>query len=68
MNKEDLRLKGFEGILRSLNPQSVLNRGYAIVRDKKTSKIIPDVKQTSQSQKVEIKFRDGLTDAEIKRN
>ncbi|MDD3045112.1 MAG: exodeoxyribonuclease VII large subunit [Candidatus Delongbacteria bacterium] len=68
MNKENMRLEGFEGILRSLNPESVLNRGYAIVRDKKTSKIIPDVRITSHGQQVEIKFRDGSADAEIKMN
>jgi exodeoxyribonuclease VII large subunit len=59
LQNEKSRLENFSSMLKSLNPDSVLNRGYAVVRDMKSSKIIPDAKKIISGQELEISFRDG---------
>jgi len=62
ISNDKLKLDHFEMIFRSLNPESVLNRGYAIVKDKKTTKILPEAKRIGKGQELEIKFKDGSVD------
>ncbi len=63
LSKETVRIEHFDSVLRSLNPESVLNRGYAIVKDKNTSKILPEAGLIGSGRKLEIKFRDGSVEA-----
>ncbi|MFO7809827.1 MAG: exodeoxyribonuclease VII large subunit [Candidatus Delongbacteria bacterium] len=59
IENEKVRIGNFENMFRSLNPRSVLNRGYAIVRDKKTGSIIPDAVKIKKEQDLELELRDG---------
>lgn len=45
--------------LKALHPDSVLKRGYTVVTERETGKIIPRLNQTSEEQ-VTIQFYDGL--------
>jgi exodeoxyribonuclease VII large subunit len=63
MLNENIRLDHFDAVFKSLNPESVLNRGYAIVKDRKTSKVVTDAGRVRRGQELEIRFRDGNVDA-----
>ena len=59
---EKQKLSKYDEILRSLDPDSVLNRGFAIVRDKKTESIISSSKKVKKYAELEIQFKDGTAD------
>ncbi|MBN2857199.1 MAG: exodeoxyribonuclease VII large subunit [Candidatus Delongbacteria bacterium] len=59
LDNEKVRIDNFDSMFKSLNPASVLNRGYAIVRDRKSSAIIPDAKKVGKDQALKIELRDG---------
>jgi len=63
IENEKVRVSNFDSMLKSLNPEAVLKRGYAIVKDKFTSEIITSSKKTIQNQELEIKFKDGIISA-----
>jgi exodeoxyribonuclease VII large subunit len=63
LEAEKIRIGYYENVFRSLNPESVMNRGYAIVRDKITSKIITSSKSVGNGRKIEIIFSDGSVDS-----
>ena len=67
LNKENIRLEGFEGILRSLDPRSVMNRGYAVVRERSGGAIIASAGKTRPAQDISIEFRDGAVPAKIEK-
>ena len=56
---EKIKISNYENIFRSLNPDSILNRGYTIVKDKISSKIITSSLKIKKGQNLEIKFKDG---------
>jgi exodeoxyribonuclease VII large subunit len=66
IENEKTRLENFDSMLRTLDPGSVLNRGYAIVRAKSDQSIITDAKGLSKGDELEIKFRDGTAEAEVR--
>jgi exodeoxyribonuclease VII large subunit len=59
LDNEKVRIDNFDSMMKSLNPRSVLNRGYAIVRDGKSSDIIADAQKVKKDQSLEIEMRDG---------
>ena len=59
---ENQKLSKYDEILRSLDPDSVLNRGFAIVKDKKTEKIISSAKKVKKNTELEVQFKDGKVD------
>jgi exodeoxyribonuclease VII large subunit len=59
LDNEKRKIDNFDSMMRTLNPESVLGRGYAIVRNARTSKIIPDAKKVDDGMELEINFRDG---------
>ena len=63
---EKQKLSKFDEILRSLDPDSVLNRGFAIVKDKKTEKIISSAKKVKKDTELEVQFKDGKVDVKGK--
>jgi exodeoxyribonuclease VII large subunit len=54
-----LRLAGIMHRLNSVNPSSVLNRGYAIVTDQESGHIITSVQQVVKGDKMNIRVKDG---------
>jgi exodeoxyribonuclease VII large subunit len=54
-----LRLAGIMHRLNSVNPSSVLNRGYAIVTDQESGHIITSVQQVVKGDKINIRVKDG---------
>ncbi|MGX5202485.1 exodeoxyribonuclease VII large subunit [Aliikangiella sp. IMCC44632] len=56
------------GKLDTLSPLSTLQRGYAIVKDKQTSKVINRIEQTKVNQTLEVMLSNGSIDCEVKRN
>jgi exodeoxyribonuclease VII large subunit len=63
IENEKIRISNYENIFRSLNPDSILNRGYTIVKDKFSSKIITSSLKIRKGQNLEIKFKDGTASA-----
>ncbi|MBN2790179.1 MAG: exodeoxyribonuclease VII large subunit [Candidatus Delongbacteria bacterium] len=61
-DSEKQKLSKYDDILRSLDPESVLNRGFAIVRDKKTEKIVSSAKKVKKETELEVQFKDGKVD------
>ncbi len=54
-----LRLAGIMHQLNSVNPSSVLNRGYAIVTNQDSGQIITSVRQVVKGDKINIRVKDG---------
>lgn len=65
LEKQDLSLQKAGENLNALNPFRVLERGFAIVQDGKTSEIIPKAQKLTPLQDVKIVFCDGSAKAEI---
>ncbi|MFP4345241.1 MAG: exodeoxyribonuclease VII large subunit [Anaerolineales bacterium] len=53
------RLETLAARLESLNPEAVLQRGYAIVRRRSTQEVIASVEQTRPGQPLEVQLQDG---------
>ena len=58
------RIEGAKNRLQDLNPLSVLDRGYTLIRDAR-GKIVASVEDTSPRSKVKIRFKDGVANATI---
>ena len=58
LDKKRARLQQAQGILNSLNPKLVMNRGYAAITDSKNH-FVDSVKQVSKNQTVMIHLSDG---------
>jgi exodeoxyribonuclease VII large subunit len=54
-----LRLAGIMHRLNSVNPSSVLNRGYAIVTNQESGHIVTSVRQVVKGDKINIRVKDG---------
>jgi len=65
LERKILHLENFRQSLRGLNPQAVLQRGYAIVTHHKDGSIISDVEQVQPDEFVHIKINRGAMDAQI---
>ena len=63
LRKAQLHLANLTSRLEALSPKAVLKRGYAIVTDAHTGKLISQSSQTQPNQTVEIQFIDGKVPA-----
>ncbi len=61
--KDDLNYE--ERLLESFNPLKILNRGYAIVKDKKTNKILKSVKDVKKDQLLNLTMKDGSIESSV---
>ena len=59
------KLKGLEAQLQAYHPHGPLKRGYAIVRDKKTGKILRSSKDVSRGDRLAIQLQAGTLDSEV---
>ncbi len=62
IGNEKNRLDNFVNMLRTLDPGSVINRGYAVIRDKNSKRIITASKTIKAGQKLEVGMKDGSVD------
>ncbi len=65
LSEAEAKLSSAAGALNNLSPLTVMSRGFTICRDSEGN-MIKDVSSLSERQKVDIYFRDGYADAEIK--
>lgn len=65
INEADAKLFSAAGTLNNLSPLSVMSRGFTICRDTEGN-MVKDVSSLSEHQSIDIYFRDGYADAEIK--
>jgi exodeoxyribonuclease VII large subunit len=63
MNISKEKINSLEKRLLALNPESILNRGYVIV--KRQDKIIDSAKTLKANDDIDLKFRDGIRAAKI---
>jgi exodeoxyribonuclease VII large subunit len=59
------RLKGLEAQLQAYHPHGPLKRGYAIVTDSKTGKILRSSRETAPGEKLSIKLQKGTVQSEV---
>jgi exodeoxyribonuclease VII large subunit len=59
------RVSALESRLSALNPDGVLRRGYAIVRDRNTRDVLTAAGQALPGQPLSLQFRDGEVDARV---
>lgn len=59
------RVAGLRARLIGLNPEAVLSRGYAIVRDRATRDVVASVDQASPDLPLTLQFRDGEVNARV---
>ncbi|OAM52632.1 exodeoxyribonuclease VII large subunit [Methylovorus sp. MM2] len=64
IQQQQQRLNRLLQNLQHLNPQAVLERGYAFVQDR-TGQLITAKQQLSKGQPVNLRFKDGTAEAEI---
>jgi exodeoxyribonuclease VII large subunit len=65
LERKNLQLENFRQSLRGLNPQAVLQRGYAIITRHKDGSLVKDVEQVQPDEFVKIKVNRGEMDARI---
>jgi exodeoxyribonuclease VII large subunit len=65
LERKKLYLENFRQSLRGLNPQAVLQRGYAIVTRHKDGSLVKDVEHIETDEFVKIKVNRGEMDAQI---
>lgn len=65
LERKNLQLENFRQSLRGLNPQAVLQRGYAIITRHKDGSLVKDVEQVQPDEFVKIKVNRGEMDAQI---
>jgi exodeoxyribonuclease VII large subunit len=66
-----LRREQLNGALRhlaALNPEATLARGYAIVREKSTGRVVKSVSQVSARAEIRVRVRDGEFEATVGTN
>lgn len=59
------KLSQEERLLESFNPLKVLNRGYAVVKDKKSNKIVKSVKEVQEKQLLDLTMKDGNIESSV---
>ncbi len=65
VRQASFRMKNLDTRLESMNPVSVLNRGYSIVRTKNTGQVITDENQTHLHQALDIVLAKGTITARV---
>ncbi len=60
------RLKYAHQVLEEANPHSILERGYSVVRENESKKVIRSSKETTQGQNLEVISFDGAYNVEVK--
>ena len=65
LDAETTRLQHFHRTLKHLDPHQVLERGYAIVSENKTGRIISSASAVNVGDEVTLRFRDGRRQGEI---
>ncbi len=65
MHAHHLRLESLSSRLVALNPQAVLNRGYAIITRAVDGSVVSQVGQVAPGEGVHLQVRDGLLGAQI---
>lgn len=64
LNNLKLRFVGDKKHLSALNPQNVLNRGYAMIEDA-DGKLISDIEQVDEKQKIRTILKNGIITSEV---
>jgi exodeoxyribonuclease VII large subunit len=59
------RVEGLAARLASLNPESVLRRGYAIVRNRETDLLLTSAGQAEVGSVLDLQFQDGVVPARV---
>jgi len=59
------KIKGLEAQLQAYHPHGPLKRGYAIVSDKKTGKILRSADETQKGERLMIQLRKGRVESEV---
>jgi exodeoxyribonuclease VII large subunit len=59
------RVEGLAARLASVNPESVLRRGYAIVRARETDAVLTSAKQAEVGLALDLQFQDGMIPARV---
>jgi exodeoxyribonuclease VII large subunit len=62
LDRADAKLEGDRGVLRSLSPQGVLDRGYSVVRDE-DGHVLNDASKVKPKQKLTIRLAKGEVQA-----
>jgi exodeoxyribonuclease VII large subunit len=65
LDKKSLQLENLQQALRSLNPQAVLNRGYAIITRSQDGKVVKNTSQVKKNDSIHIRLSRGELDARI---
>jgi exodeoxyribonuclease VII large subunit len=65
INKNQQRLQTAQARLKALNPKAILERGFAMITDQQTGKILSSTQQVKPEQAVAIEFSDGQVQAII---
>jgi len=65
LERKELQLASLQQSLKSLNPQAVLNRGYAIITRQKDGQIIKKADQVKPNDSIHIQVSQGSMTAEI---
>ena len=65
LDRKTLQLQNLIQSLRGLNPQAVLNRGYAIVTSKKDGRVVRSVEQIQPNEDIHIRVSQGNMDARV---
>jgi exodeoxyribonuclease VII large subunit len=61
-----LEISSLESRLKVLNPQQILERGYAIVTDSDSSTVISDISQIAKTTNIRVRVKNGEFEAEVK--
>lgn len=65
LDKKSLQLENLQQALRSLNPQAVLNRGYAIITRSQDGRVVKNTSQVEKDDNIRIRLSRGEMDARI---
>ncbi|MEO0479070.1 MAG: exodeoxyribonuclease VII large subunit [Planctomycetota bacterium] len=67
IEREQTRLDRFEDRRRLLDPERVLRRGYAVVRDEQTGRVLPSIDRFQSDQRAVLQLRDGRAVVHVER-
>ncbi len=59
------RLAAAQATLQAMNPDAVLSRGYAMIQDALSGRIVPSIGQAHKGQDIIIRLQDGNLEAEV---
>jgi exodeoxyribonuclease VII large subunit len=67
LDRAEAKLEADRGVLRSLSPQGVLDRGYSVIRDE-AGHVLNDASKIKAKQKLKIRLAKGEIDATVDKN